>query len=226
MIAGPGMRSDFGSCGNHGLHGACTEGTCSPTTGCRTRRLQYLAPLLVHNLQRARAQWGSTSTELSGHERLLGTTACRRETGDSAECSPGSRADEKTPKMEHRTQGGGKVAGSAGRCRWRRTYAPGRINVPCGAVDARHADRAGSLVRAVPDRPLLVALIDDRWSGHAIGLRLVRQPRPARRVHRGHMLPDDGLQDTQATVPRSAAGAQPAASSRAVGVDQHRAFWA
>ena len=125
-----------------------------------------------------------------------------------------------------RTQGDGGVVGSAGCCRWCRTYARVRINVPCGAVEARHANRAGSLVRAVPDRPLLVALIDDHQSGHAIGLWLVHQPRPAWRVQRGHMLADNGLQDTQATVPRSAAGAQSAVSSRAVGVNEHIAFWA
>ena len=59
--------------------GACSKAACSQMTGCRTRRLQCLHPLLVRNLQRARGlqlgvnQQGAFSA--SAHARTHGMSA-------------------------------------------------------------------------------------------------------------------------------------------------------
>ena len=65
--------------------GACCEAVCSPTTGCRTRRLQCLDLLLVNHLQRARAAEPTLLDEASGGADEvcagMGTTARQRGTG-------------------------------------------------------------------------------------------------------------------------------------------------
>ena len=65
--------------------GACCEAVCSPTTGCRTRRLQCLDLLLVNHLQQSRAAEPTLLVEASGGADEvcagMGTTARQRGTG-------------------------------------------------------------------------------------------------------------------------------------------------
>ena len=75
--------------------GACGQATCSPTTGCKTCRLQGTACRRAgtrRGLRVAATQQSCRGPGSLRRFRMRGNTACRRMTGDSAACSPNSRA--------------------------------------------------------------------------------------------------------------------------------------